>query len=523
MIRSDRGDGPTRRAAVLGIGSVLLLAGCTPRTSPVKVVTPTPTPTLGPTPSGPATWQALRSTLRGRLIREDDAGYASAATLENPRFDGATPLGIALVASAADVGACLAFARRQRLPIAMRSGGHSYAGWSAGGAPGTGVPPSLVVSTAGLNGIRVAGDQVTVGPGARLIDVYSALAKRGRAIGGGTCATVGIGGLTLGGGIGVLGRQFGLTCDQLIGLTVVTADGQQRQVSADRDPDLFWAARGGGTGTLGVVTSLTFTTRPAPAITRFVLPVDFDGAAAALDAWQRFAPNADDRLWTSLHLSVRSGRKPAALVAGAWIGPGAELPGVLRAMTQEARGAFGALDAVRSEYETTMLAEAGCAGLPASACHTGPGGALRRVAESATSAVAYGPLASAGIDELIARITAGSAVQGMTEGAVLLDALGGAIGRVPADATAFPHRAGLYTVQYTATFATGADPAPFDRYVSASRAAMTPYFGDHAYANYVDPTLADPGKAYFGDNLARLRSVIAAVDPDRLFRQPDFV
>lgn len=520
-------DGPgavTRRAAVLGMGGVLLLSGCTaPSVRRGGTSSPRVTPTPSGSPSGPGTWDALRRSLRGRLIRPADAGYAVAAQLENARFDGAKPLGIVLVEGAADVAACLAFARRNAVPVAIRSGGHSYAGWSAGGAAGTDVPPSLVISTAALDSIRIDGDRVTVGPGARLVDVYAELAKRGRAIGGGTCATVAIGGLTLGGGMGVLGRSFGLTCDQLEGLTIVTAEGRERQVSAEREPDLYWAARGGGTGTLGVVTSLTFRTRAAPSVTRFVVPVPFGAAGPAIDAWQRFAPHADDRLWTSLHLTVKSGKAPSAELAGAWIGEHNALPAVLRPLRQHADGAFGDLDSVREDYGTAMLTEAGCAGIPVSACHTGSGGALKRAGESATSSVAYDPVPERGIAALVDRIEAGRGVRDMTEGAILLDALGGAIGRVAGDATAFPHRSALYTVQYTATYAPGVDSTPFDRYVSASRSAITPSMGNHAYANYVDPSIPDPGRAYFGANIDRLRTVLASVDPDRMFRQPHFV
>src|SRR5437660_1397579 len=106
----------------------------------------------------------------------------------------------------------------------------------------------LVVDLAGMSGVQVDGDTAVIGAGARLIDVYTALAAAGRCLPAGSCPSVGIAGLTLGGGIGVLARKYGLTCDSLTGATVVTADGASRTVSVSAEPDLFWALRGGGGG-----------------------------------------------------------------------------------------------------------------------------------------------------------------------------------------------------------------------------------------------------------------------------------
>ena len=250
---------------------------------------------------------------------------------------------------------------------------------------------------------------------------------------------------------------------------------------------------------------------------------DNPGIVGQVADFPEFAPKAADELWSSLHLLVTPGQAPTASLAGAWIGDDGDLPGVLQPLRAAADGAFGALSAVREDYGTAMRAFAGCGSVPAGACRTGDGGALSREAESATSSIVTAPMSAAAIRALLDRIEAGRDVGGMKQGGILLDSMGGAIGRVAADATPFPHRSALATVQYTATFATGADPAPFDRYTAASRAALTPHLGNHAYANYVDARIADPGHAYFGDNLARLQRVVATVDPDRMFHQPHFV
>src|SRR6185312_15529676 len=139
-----------------------------------------------------------------------------------------------------------------------------------------------------------------------------------RALPAGSCPSVGIAGLTLGGGIGVLTRAFGLTCDRLVSAQVVTPDSTLRTVSEREDPDLFWALRGGGGGNAGVVTSFDFATEPAPTITVFSLRFPAGTAADLLPAWQAWAAAAPDELWTTCSLS--SGSPPSARTVGAFLG-----------------------------------------------------------------------------------------------------------------------------------------------------------------------------------------------------------
>ncbi|GAA4744505.1 FAD-binding oxidoreductase [Amnibacterium soli] len=509
----------SRRAlltAGVGLGAAGLLAACTDAAAPAPLPTASSSaprsPTAGPTvAAGPRTWSGLAAATTGALLRPGSAGWDAARVLRNPRYDGADPLAVLRVAGNADVQAGLAFAQRTGTPVALRAGGHSYTGWSAGGAPGTDVPPSLVLSTADLRDVRLAddGSEVTIGPGARLLDVYERLAAAGRAIGAGSCATVGIGGLTLGGGLGVLVRSFGLTCDQLTGATLVTADGRVHEVSAGAEPELFWACRGGGGGTLGVVTSLTFRTRPAPDVLMFFVSFPWSAAADVVAAWQRWAPAADRRLWSSLKLlgGARHPSGPSVTVSGTWTGPKS--------------GADASVDA--------FLHDTGARPLAHTATATTYGDAMRRyagngarVSEAATSSIGTRPLAAGDIRTLLDQVGKASTVPGLTEGGVALDALGGAVGDLGADDTAFPWRSALWTAQYTASFADGRDAAPFDAYVRGFRAALRPAWGDAAYANYCDAAITDPS-AYFGENTARLRRIAASADPQGVFAQPHWV
>jgi FAD/FMN-containing dehydrogenase len=502
----------TRRSLLaggVGFGVAGLLAACTDA-APVATTSPIPSGSTSAT-VGPGSWSELAAATKGDLLRPGSSGWDSARVLRNPRYDDADPQGILRVADVGDVVAALGFARRTKTPVAFRSGGHSYTGWSAGGAAGTNVPRSLVISTADLDSIALSSDRasVTIGPGAHLLDVYEHLAASGRAIGAGSCATVGIGGLTLGGGLGVLVRSFGLTCDQLTGATLVTADGRVHEVSQQAEPDLFWACRGGGGGTLGVVTSLTFRTQPAPDVLMFQVTFPWSAAAKVVAAWQRWAPKADPKLWSSLKLLGGSLHPsgPIVAVSGTWTGT--------------KTGADASVDGFVTSTGATPLTHTATA--------TTYGGAMRayagngsRVSEAATSSIGSQLLSPAQIGTLVAQAAKASSVAGVTEGGVALDALGGAVGEVGTTDTAFPWRSALWTAQYTAAFADGADPAPFDAYVRGFRAAMEPAWGTSAYANYCDASITDPS-AYFGANTARLRRIAQDADPDGVFAQPHWV
>lgn len=500
----------TRRALLVGgagVGLTGMLAACTDA-SPAPTGSPTATTIAA---KGPASWSELAAATTGAVLRSGSNGWDAARKLRNPRYDDADPQGILRAASTDDVVAGLAFARNTATPVALRSGGHSYPGWSAGGAKGTDVPRSLVISTADLDSIQVADDggSVRIGPGAKLLDVYGTLAAAGRAIGAGSCATVGVGGLTLGGGLGVLVRSFGLTCDQVTGVTLVTADGQVHDVSAEHEPDLFWACRGGGGGTAGVVTSFTFRTRAAPDVLMFEVVFPWSAAARVVDAWQRWAPTADERLWSSLKLlgGSQHGSSPRVAVIGSWTGPRS--------------GADASVDGFVHATGATPLSHTANATSYGSAMRAYAGSGAR-VSEAATSSIGSKRLSAAEIGTLLDQVDKASSVPGLTEGGVALDALGGAVSDIGAADTAFPWRSALWTAQYTATFADGADPAPFDAYVRGFRAAMQPAWGTSAYANYCDAAITDPA-AYFGDNTDRLRGIAQQHDPHGMFDQPHWV
>ncbi|MBV8203003.1 MAG: FAD-binding oxidoreductase [Acidobacteria bacterium] len=449
-------------------------------------------------------WARLRSRLRGTLILPGEAGYETARRGYNPLFDARRPAAVARCARAEDVQLCIAAAAAAGLAIAARGGGHSYAGYST---PEHG----LVVDLAGMAGVEVRPDgTAVVGAGAPLIDVYAALARAGRCLPAGSCPTVGIAGLTLGGGVGVLARKLGLTCDRLTAAQVVTADATLRTASAASEPDLFWALRGGGGGNLGIVTSFTFTTAPAPDLTVFSLRFPAGSVAAVLGAWQAWAPAAPDELWSNCVVSA--GEPPVCRVGGCFAGGAASLAPRLDELVRRT-GAHPLRFVQPMGYLDAMLYFGGCSHRAVSQCRLeGDGdGQLAREAFVASSRILARPVADPGrIAALLHRPPGLDA---------LFDALGGAVARVASGATAFPHRDALATVQVYAG-AAGHRRRQAAQAVAEVTGGLGDLLGAGAYVNYNDPALPGWAAAYSGTNLGRLRQVARRYDPRGVFAFP---
>jgi FAD/FMN-containing dehydrogenase len=502
------------------------LAACSSAQGPVlreSAGTEAASTTVVPAPGAPD-WKGLASRITGQLSLPGMEAYDQVKLVENPRFDTSRPLAVLSATSSRDVSVAVRFAAEAGVPVSIRSGGHNYSGHSSGDAATAGLAPSLVIDVRNLSRITVDADgTVTMGPGASLIQVYEAVGRQGRALAGGSCPTVGIAGLTLGGGVGVLTRAYGLTSDALLSAEIVIANGEIVTANARDNADLLWACRGGG-GQIGVVTSLTFQTVPAPNISTAYLQWSFDDAVPVILAWQKWAPNADRRLWSTLKLlSGTRHKSPTIQLTATWTGPATEFYGQLAGF-HETAGVLPLVTSVKPDqsYLGVMFGYAGCSGLRVGQCTTGTGGSLRREAFSATSHVPYDLLDAAGASRLVGRAVLGQQLQGARETAVSLDALGGAVRDLEDTATGFGHRKAFATVQYTATFDDGADPAPFDAFVRGSRNAMKHFWGSSAYFNYSDSSIADPGPAYFGDHASRLSSIRAAADPTGLFAFPAF-
>ena len=472
----------------------------------------------------PADWTALGHDLSGPLVRPGEAAYTVSKRLFDPRFDSLHPAGIAYCRNPHDVTTCLAFVRKYGVPVAARCGGHSYAGWSSSSG--------LIVDVTRMAGVNVSGSTATVGAGTKLIDFYSGLAARGRAVPGGSCPTVGIAGLTLGGGIGVVSRAYGLTSDNVQSLQIVTADGQVRTCDSSQYSDLFWACRGGGGGNFGVVTSFTFGTHPAGEINLFFLSWPWSQAARVISAWQSWAPHAPDALWSNLHLAAAPGGSvPTIEVGGTYLGSISAASAQLEKLYAAAGSHPSSPFIETTSWLHAMLVEAGCASLTVNQCHLPtqvPGGQLSRASEYAKSDFFTRPLSSQGIGTLLSGVEGFQRAGGApgASGGIAFDALGGAVNRVAPSATAFVHRNALFQAQYTTTWPVGSASAAVSRQHAWQQSfwqSMRPYASGQAYQNYIDPALADWRQAYYGANYTRLTQVKARYDPDRVFTFPQAV
>ena len=235
---------------------------------------------------------AARSELRGitgEIIGPEDSGYDEARRVHNGMID-RSPGVVIRAASADDVAAGIGFARSHDVPLAIRGGGHS--------APGLGtIDDGVVIDLAPLSAVTVdaAGRTVAVGGGATLTQVDAATAEVGMATPLGILGTTGVGGLTLGGGIGHLARKHGLTIDNLLGADVVLADGSKVTASPDENADLFWALRGGG-GNFGVVTEFRYRLHPVSTVIAGPTFWSLDDTEAVMKRYREFIPQAPREL-----------------------------------------------------------------------------------------------------------------------------------------------------------------------------------------------------------------------------------
>jgi len=509
-----------RRAGAVsaGVGATALigsLAACS--TSPSHSQAGGTSTTTSAAAGGPPKWSVLAGTLAGHLVVPGDASYSDSSLLFNELFD-PQPAAIAFCANEVDVQRCVAFARGHGVQVTARSGGHSYAGYSS--------CPGLVVDVSSLSGVSIepGSQEATVGAGAQLVDIYSQLGASGLLLPGGSCPTVGIAGLALGGGIGVFGRAYGLTCDNIASLNVVTADGSLRQCSAGSDGDLYWASRGGGGGNFGIVTSFTFTVHPIPSVTLFTLEWPWGEASTVLDAWLRWVPGAPKELWANCQLASNGAGGGGFLkVTGVFAGSTAACASALAPLL----AAVGAAPTDRfvgpEDYLRAMLIEAGCEGLSVAQCHVptrNAGGTLPRSAFDAKSSYVTKPFPAAGAAAMISTVEAlGNEVSGVG-GGITFDSYGGVINQVGVGDTAFVHRDAIACAQYSVTYPS-ANPSPSvvagaHLWLAQTEDAFAPY-AQGSYQNYIDPKLPNWAQAYYGDNLPRLRQVKKSYDPDNFF------
>lgn len=439
------------------------------------------------TVSDPRDRVTLDDAIEGRVVLPSSADYTAAKKLFNSRFDDSTPAAVVVVQSTDDVQRVVEFAARNGINVAARSGGHSYIGASAGNS-------AMIIDLRQLpGGISYDEDRglATISAATQLDSVQTSLAAYDRSIPSGSCPTVGIAGLALGGGLGCDARRSGLTCDALVSASVVLPSGEAITASADDHADLFWALRGGGGGNFGVVTSFTFRTFPATDRDIVTLVFPEGTTAQAIAGWHEWLHSAERAIWGMVNVTAGSGSGGCTIVLATPAGDG---PGRASDLSA-AIGVHPVSNTNRTFNRTDFVQyfEGGAQATQPRAFVAGSdiiGEMTATAAESIVAATSAWPRA------------AGSAT-------TVIESLSGSVSDVDSGDTAFPWRRQAASVQWY----TEAAVESANEWLASAHAAVQAY-SVGGYVNYVEPDT--PASRYFGDNVARLAAVRQKYDPDEL-------
>ncbi|MEN3222894.1 FAD-binding oxidoreductase [Mycolicibacterium porcinum] len=437
-----------------------------------------------------AGWGDLSAAINGQVVLPDNGGeFASAKSVFNTNFNGLTPAAVVTPTSASDVQRAMAFAASHNLKVAARGGGHSYVGAST--ANGT-----MVLDLRQLPGdinYDVGTGYVTVTPATGLYAIHQTLAGAGRGIPTGTCPTVGAAGHALGGGLGSQSRHAGLMCDQLVSATVVLPGGTAVRASANENPDLFWALRGGGGGNFGVTTALTFATFPIGDVDVVGLHFPLQSFAQVLVGWQNWLRTADRNSWALADTVPDPQGAHCRILATCPAGSGDSVAAaVVKAVGLQPAGTenrtLNYLDLVKFLAADNLN--------PAPLGYAGGSDVFQSITPAAAQGIAAAFNAFPG---------------GAGRPLVIMHALDGALATVGPGDTAFPWRRQSALVQWYVE--TSGSPAPAANWLATAHQAVAPY-SVGGYVNYLEAN--QPASRYFGANLSRLAATRQKYDPGRI-------
>jgi hypothetical protein len=448
-------------------------------------------------------WDELAQRLQGSLVLPDDDAYGSLYPPFNRRYEDVRPQGIASCLDSSDVRESILWAREHEIPVAIRSGGHNYAGYST--------TEGLLVDLGQMGSVDVDDDTgvATVQVGARNTDVYAELQPHEAAISAGRCPTVAIGGLVLGGGIGFSSRKLGLTCDSLSETEIVTADGQILTCNEKENEDLFWACRGGSGGNFGVNVSYTFQATPVKDVSIYDLQWDLKDGEKVLPALQEVALQAPDdfscRMGGGRSGEEGGGRGPANVNAlGQYFGPREELLELLEPVLRLAEPTKKVIEDMTFWQAKDYF------------FHNTP---IDRF--QVKSAFIKEPLPEQGIEELLRHVDGWPGSSNEDGGGFAMFTLGGAISDIPKEDTAYVHRDSRFLLAIDSSWASSDSERTGQEnieWVEGFAEGMRPYTTEYAYQNFIDRSQPDWANAYYGDNLDRLAGVKRDRDPDDFFQ-----
>lgn len=449
-------------------------------------------------------WRDLDRVLSGRLVRPGDRSYAALATPRNLRYAALMPQGVAVCRDADDVAAAIAWARRTGTPFAIRGGGHNYMDASSS--------RGLLISTRRMTNASMQGAVLRAQAGIRNSDLARILPQGGAGtllLPGGTCPNVGVVGLTLGGGIGPNAPWAGLATDHLREVTMVTANGDTVTASERQNADLFWALRGSAGGNYGVVTDLVYDLVEIPVTRATTFLLDFPASVATQSgmSWQQARRGHEEQIggtWATV--ATPSGSR--ARVRAQVLLPEAEARDLMAPLLSIPATSQEIVE--RTWWETYAWYRT-----PVSPSNT----------FWDRSIYADRDLDSDVIDR-IAGVVAGFPV---TEGGfgsfTIMGWVGGKVGSVAPDATAYVHRSATSIVEMSTGWPNAVEPTTWPTpappqirdWMTGLWDTTLPSTTGRSYQNFPDPALTKPLEAYYGTNLARLMRVKRTWDPDDVF------
>ncbi|MED4749792.1 FAD-binding oxidoreductase [Brevibacillus choshinensis] len=440
-----------------------------------------------------------KTQLTGRIVTPDDPDYELARTNNNlsfPKF----PKILVFCRNVGDVVNALKWVQENRVPFRIRSGRHSYENFSL-------VTGGLVIDISEMNAITYDQENMTVKieAGANLGLVYPRLWEHRTTIPAGTESSVGLVGLSLGGGIGMLSRLFGLTCDNLLELEIVTASGQRDakliRANTQHYSDLFWACRGGGGENFGIVTSLSYKVHRISKVSIFSITWGWEDLEAVFDTWQNWAPHTDLRLTSQIELRAKDANE--ILAKGEFVGTASSLRALVRPLTDI--GSPTKIVVKEVPYiKAVRFFDEPSGNLPAHRKRSGsflkrpfPAEAIKTMKHFLENA----PNENA---------------------AVWNQALGGATRQISPSETAFYYRNAIIAQEYKSTWSHSTEEPQNIRWIEELRKALSKYTnGD--YVNWPDRLIKDWPTTYYGKNLKRLQAIKKAYDPSNLFRFPQSI
>ncbi|MEG0383703.1 MAG: FAD-binding oxidoreductase [Solibacillus sp.] len=440
-----------------------------------------------------------KAKLTGRIVTPEDPNYEQARTNNNlsiPKF----PSKIVFCQKTKDVINALRWVQEKNESFRIRSGRHSYENFSL-------VTKGLIIDVSEMNKIEVNPKAMTakIEAGANIGAVYQELWEHGLTIPAGTESSVGLVGLTLGGGIGMLSRPFGLTCDNLIEVEIVTANShggaELIKANQNKNHELFWACCGGGGGNFGIVTSLTFKLHPIANVSLFSITWGWEDFEVAFDSWQRWAPFTDERLTSQIELKSK---KVGEIVAqGIFIGSPSKLRKLLRPLRNTGSPTNFWIK------EVPYIKAAKFFDLP-----SGNQPAPRKRSGSFIERL-FPRKAITEMKELLANAPNKNA-------SIWQQSLRGAVGQVSSNSTAYYYRNALIAQEYLTIWKCPDEEKQNIRWIEQVRNTLSPYTaGD--YVNFPDRYIKDWPTAYYGRNFRRLREVKSKFDPRNVFQFPQSI